>query len=159
MAVFNHGAPGYTPIAHADGAGPLASNSYQAVRSLSAAMLRVMDLYIGGEATASTVNRMSLRRASTNSGTPTNQVPAASNYNSQAAVSQGSVASTTGPIIASTQHLGNFALNAFGGVVRWVAAPGEEIWAGLAAAPNSELILDSISGVGVVSQDVHFEEI
>ena len=159
MATFTHGAVGYTPIAHADGAGPLASNSYQSMHSLSAAMLKIIELFIGGEATASTVNRMALRRASTNSGTPTNQVPAALNYNSQAAVSQGSVAGTTGPIIASTQHLANLALNAFGGVVRWVAAPGEEIWAGLAAAPNSETILDSISGIGVVSTDIKIEEI
>lgn len=159
MAVFTHGAVGYTPVAHADGASALANNSYQSVHSLSAAMLRIVEFFIGGEATASTVNRMAMRRASTNSATPTNQVPAATNFNSQASVSQGSVAATTGPTIASTQHLANVALNVFGGVVRWVAAPGEELWAALTTAPNSEFILDSISGTGIVSSDIKFEEL
>lgn len=159
MAQYTHGAVGYTPVAHADGAAALANNSYQSLHSLGTAMLKVVEFFIGGEATASTVNRMSLRRASTNSVTPTNQVPAALNFNSAAAVSQGSVAATTGPTIASTQHLANVALNAFGGIVRWVAAPGEEIWAALTTAPNSELILDSISGVGIISSDIKFEEL
>ena len=47
----------------------------------------------------------------------------------------------------------------FGGVVRWVAAPGEEIWATAGTAPNGEMILDSIAGTGVVSQDIRFEEL
>lgn len=158
MAQYTHGAVGYTPVAHADGATALANNSYQSLHTLTTAMLRVTEFFIGGEATASTVNRMALRRASTNSATPTDIAPAALNFNSQACLSRGSVAATTGPTIASTQHLANVALNTFGGVVRWVAAPGEEIWAALATAPNSELILDSISGTGVVSQDIKFEE-
>ena len=118
-----------------------------------------MELFIGGEATASTVNRMSLRRLSTNAATPTNQVPAAANPLSGASVSDGFVAATTGPTIASTQHLANLALNTFGGVIRWVAAPGEELWATAGAAPDGELCLDSISGTGIVSTDVKFEEI
>jgi len=102
---------------------------------------------------------MALRRLSTNAATPTNQTPAAHNPLSAAAVSQGYVAATTGPTIASTQHLANLALNAFGGVVRWVAAPNEEIWGTASTAPNGELVLDSISGTGVVSTDIKFEEI
>ena len=159
MAVYTHGAVGYTPIAHADGASALVSNSYQAIRSTTGDTLRLVELFIGGEATASTVNRMALRRLSTNGATPTNQVPGAFNPLSVAAGPQGYVAATTGPTIASTQHLGNFALNAFGGVVRWVAAPNEEIWATISTAPNGEMCLDSISGVGVVSTDMKFEQL
>jgi hypothetical protein len=159
MAVYTHGAVGYTPVAHADGASSLADNSYQAIRTTSASSLRIVELFIGGEATASTVNRMALRRLSTNGATPTNQVPAAVNPLSAASVSQGYVAGTTGPTIASTQHLANLALNTFGGVIRWVAAPGEEIWGTASTAPNGELCLDSISGVGVVSTDIKYEEI
>ena len=102
---------------------------------------------------------MALRRLSTNGATPTNQVPAAANPLSLASTSDGYVAATTGPTIASTQHLANLALNTFGGVIRWVAAPGEEIWATASTAPNGELVLDSISGIGVVSTDIKFEEI
>lgn len=159
MAVYTHGAVGYTPIAHADGASALASNSYQGIRTETTSTLRIVEFFIGGEATASTVNRMALRRLSTNAATPTNQVPAATNPLSLASTSDGYVAATTGPTIATTQHLANVALNTFGGVVRWVAAPGEEIWATAGTAPNGELCLDSISGTGVVSTDIKFEEI
>ena len=158
MAQYNHGAPGWTPVAHADAASALANNSYHAIRTTAASTLRVVEAFIGGEATSSTVNRMALRRLSTNGATPTNQTPAALNPLSAAAVSQGYVAATTGPTIASTQHLGNWALNTFGGIIRWVAAPGEELYATASTAPNGELCLDSISGLGVVSTDLKFEE-
>ena len=159
MAQYTHGAPGWTPVAHADGAATLANNSYQAVRTTAASSLKILEIFVGGEATSSTVNRMTLRRLSTNGATPTNQTPAALNSLSAAAVSQGYVAATTGPTIASTQHLVHIAFNAFGGVVRWVAAPGEEIWGTASTAPNGELVFDSISGTGVVSSDIKFEEI
>jgi hypothetical protein len=159
MAQYAHGAVGYTPIAHADGASALANASYQAVRTETTSTLRIIEFFIGGEATASTVNRMALRRLSTNSSTPTNVAPAPLNPLSAASVSDGFVAATTGPTIASTQHLANVAFNAFGGVVRWVAAPGEEVWATASAAPSGELVLDSISGTGVVSSQIVFEEI
>ena len=159
MAVYTHGAVGYTPIAHADGATALANSSYQAVRTETTSTLRIVELFIGGEATASTVNRMALRRLSTNGATPTNQVPAAANPLSLASTSDGYVAATTGPTIATTQHLANLALNTFGGVIRWVAAPNEEIWATAGTAPNGEMVFDSISGTGVVSTDIKFEEI
>ena len=159
MAVYTHGAPGWTPIAHADGAATLANNSYHAVRTETTSTLRLVEVQIGGEATASTVNRMALRRLSTNGATPTNQVPAALNPLSAASVSDGYVAATTGPTIATTIHLGHWAFNAFGGFARWVAAPYEEIWATAGTAPNGEMVLDSISGTGLVSTDVKFEEI
>lgn len=159
MAQYTHGAPGWTPVAHADAASSLANNSYHALRSTSTSTDRITEVYIGGEATSSTVNRMALRRLSTNGSTPTNQTPAALNPLSQAAVAQGYVAATTGPTIASTQHLNNFALNVFGGLVRWVAAPGEEIYVTASTAPNGEINLDSISGTGVVSTDIKFEEV
>jgi hypothetical protein len=158
MAQFTHGAPGWTPVAHADAAATLANNSYHAIRSTAASTFRVTEVFIGGEATASTVNRMALRRLSTNGATPTNQTPAALNPLSGAAVSQGYVAASTGPTIASTQHLNNFALNTFGGIIRWVAAPGEELYGTASTAPNGEVCLDSISGTGLVSTDIKFEE-
>lgn len=159
MAKYNHGAPGWTPVAHADGASALANNSYHAVRSVAASALRIQEVLVGGEATTSTVNRMAVRKASTNGATPTNQVPAALNPLSAAAACQGFVAATTGPTLASTQHLINLAMNMFGGLARWVSAPDEEIWALRSTAPDGELVLDSISGTGVVSTDIKFEEL
>ena len=159
MAQFTHGAVGYTPVAHADGASSLANASYQAVRGGAATQLaRIVETFIGGEAATSTVNRMALRRLSTNATTPTDQTPAPLNIYSGVAVAQGYVAASTGPTIAATQHLLNLAFNAFGGIIRWVAAPGEEIYFGTTTAPNAQVVLDSISGTGVVSQDIKWEE-
>lgn len=160
MAQFTHGGVGWTPVNHADGAATLANNSYQAVRAGAATGLdRITEVFVGGEATSSTVNRMALRRLSTNATTPTDQAPAPLNIYSAAAVAQGYVAATTGPTIASTQHLLNLAFNAFGGLIRWVAAPGEEIYFGTTTAPNAQIALDSISGTGLVSSDLKFEEL
>lgn len=159
MAQYNAAAAGWTPVAHADGASALANNSYQAVRTTSTSTLRITEVFLGGEATSSTVNRHAVRRNSTNAATPTNVAPGPLNPLSQAAVSQGYVAATTGPTIASTNHLLNLAFNAFGGIIRWVAAPGEELWATASTAPNGEITLDSISGTGLVSSHIIFEEI
>lgn len=158
MAMFQTAVAGWTPVAHADGASSLADNSYHALRTETTSTMRIVEVFIGGEATSSTVNRMSLRRLSTNASTPTDQTCAALNPLSQAALANFYVAATTGPTIASTVHLLNLAFNAFGGIIRWVAAPGEEIWATAATAPNGQVALDSISGTGVVSTHVTFEE-
>lgn len=159
MAKFSSSVAGWTPVAHADGASSLANASYHALRTTAASALRIVEVLIGGEATSSTVNRMSLRRLSTNATTPTDVVPAALHPNSQASLSQQYSAASTGPTIASTTHLLNLAMNAFGGLIRWVAAPDEEIWAALQTAPNGQVVLDSISGTGIVSTTMIFEEV
>ena len=158
MAVYGHSVSGWTPIAHADGATALVDGSYHALRTTAASTMRLIEVYIGGEATTGTVNRMAIRRLSTNGATPTNQTPGANNTLSGAAVSQGYRGATTGPTIASTAHLATPAFNAFGGIVRLVAPQGGEIYATASTAPNGELVLDSISGVGVVSTHIAFEE-
>ena len=158
MAQYTTARAGWTPVAHADSASSLADASYHAVRTTAASTLRVVEVFIGGEATASTVNRMSFRRLSTNANTPTDIAPAKLNPLSPASVSQGYSAATTGGTIAATGHLLNLAFNAFAGIVRWMAMPGEEIWATAATAPSGELVLDSISGVGVISTHIIHEE-
>lgn len=159
MANYTTALAGWTPVAHADGASSLADNSYSAVRTTTASTIKIVDVYIGGEATSSTVNRMSLRRLSTNATTPTDVAPGKLNPLSAAAVSQNYSVASTGPTIAATAHLLNLAMNAFGGIVRWAAAPGDEIWATAQTAPNGQLVLDSISGTGVVSTHLHWEEL
>lgn len=159
MAQYTTARAGWTPVAHADGASSLADASYHAIRTTAASTARIVEVYIGGESTASTVNRMSVRRLSTNANTPTDVAPAALNPLSAAAVSQGYSAATTGPTIAATGHLLNLALNTFAGIVRWMAMPGEELWGTAQTAPNGQIVLDSISGVGVVSTHIVFEEI
>lgn len=79
--------------------------------------------------------------------------------NQDSSIADQYVAAFTGPTIALTRHLFDAAFNAFGGFIRWVAAPGAEIWATAGAAPNGEICLDSVSGTGVVSTTMVFEEI
>ena len=160
MAQYAVGAQGWTPVNHADGASALANNSYQGLRTTTAAnTIRLIEVFVGGEAVASTVNRMAYRRVSTQVATPTAVTPGGLNPASQASLAAGYVAATTGPTIASTAHLLDIAFNTFGGVVRWVAAPGEEIYQLGTAGPNTEGVFDSIAGLGVVSSNIKFEEL
>lgn len=159
MAMYATARAGWTPIAHADSASSLADASYHAWRTTTASTLKVQDVIVGGEATSSTVNRMSVRRLSTNASTPTDVAPGPLNPLSAASVSQSYSAASTGPTIAATSHLLNLAFNAFGGFVRWVAAPGEELWFTAQTAPSGQGVLDSISGTGIVSTSVIFEEL
>lgn len=159
MAQYTTAAAGWTPIAHVDGATDIVSNSYHSLRTTAALnMARVLEVFIGGEQATTTVNRMTVRRASADGATITDIAPAALRPGAVASTAKGSVSATTGPDIASTGHLLNLAFNAFGGVIRWVAAPGEELWIMTNTAPDKEIILDSISGAGVVSDHMIFEE-
>lgn len=158
MARYATSAAGWTPVNHADGASSLADASYSAWRTTTASTIQVNEVTISGEATSSTVNRMAVRRLSTNASTPTDVAPGKLNPLSAAAVTQGYRAATTGPTIASTDHLLHCGINAFGGIYRWVAAPGSELWFTAQTAPSGQGVLDSISGTGVVSTTVLFEE-
>lgn len=158
-ALYSTAVSGWTPVAHADGASALANSSYHGLRTETSNQIKVSEVFIGGEATSSTVNRMAVRRLSTNGATPTNLTPGPLHPWSAASAANHYVAATTGPTIASTVHLLDLALNTFGGIIRWVAHPGEELWFLNSTAPNGEGVLDSISGTGVVSTNMIFEEI
>ena len=157
-AMYSTATSGWTPVAHADAASSLADNSYHGLRTETSNQIRVSEVFIGGEATSSTVNRMAVRRLSTNASTPTNKTPGPMHPWSAASAANHYSAATTGPTIASTVHLLDLALNVFGGIIRWVAHPGEELYALNSTAPNGEIALDSISGTGVVSTNMVFEE-
>lgn len=161
MALYNAAAQAWTPGNHADGASALANASYHAIRTAASTdTVRTVEVFIGGEASSSAINRMMLRRTTTLVATPTNVAPAPLNIFSVAAVAQGFAAATTGPTIATTNHLLNLSMNAFGGIVRWVAAPGEEIWSTGTTQPNAEQVLSSgAASAGAVSDHIIFEEI
>jgi hypothetical protein len=121
-------------------------------QAASAGQGRILELIIGGEATASAVNRLSVQRAGTSITSNTAITPEKFNSRSPAA------AGVYGK--AGTQSLvGNpmltLAFNAFGGFIRWVAAPGEEIY-----YVNSEVVsVRSASGTSTVSSTGIFEEL
>jgi hypothetical protein len=121
-------------------------------QAAAAGQARILELIIGGEATASAVNRVSVQRAGTSITSNTAITPEKFNSRSPAA------AGTYGK--AGTQSLvGNpmlsIGFNAFGGFIRWVAGPGEEMY-----YVNSEVIsMRSASGTSTVSSTGVFEEL
>lgn len=121
-------------------------------QAASAGQGRILEIIIGGEATSSAVNRVFVNRAGTSITANSAITPEKFNSRSPAA------AGTYGK--AGTQALvGNpmiiLAFNAFGGFIRWVAAPGEELY-----YVNSEVIsMRSSSGTSTVSSTIIFEEL
>jgi hypothetical protein len=157
----------WTPTAQADG---VLTGSFQAlVPGTATQILNVIELYEGGQAGASSVNAMTWARSSTLGITPT----ALSTPNSDgpmhgataplAAVPVSYVAAATAPnrSPAATIARLNLTFNSFGGIVRWVAAPGEE-WSEVGTAVNvSESVLSAqnTGTAGAMGSHVVYEPI
>ena len=135
---------------------PNTSNDNLTLTPASTRMVRFVEVFLGGEATSSTVNRTAISRTTTVGVTPTAQTPEQMNLSSVAAVSTLATNWTTQPVIATTPIL-IFAYNAFGGVVRWVAAPGQEIFL-LSTSTLGQLSNRNGSGTGVISLHEVWEE-
>jgi hypothetical protein len=125
--------------------------------------MRLLETFIGGEATVSTVLRAGLARSVAGTGaTPTNtQTPERFSTRSPAAATTKYGNSTTGVVNwGTTPETLNApmmiqAFNAFGGTDRFVANPGEEIY-----LVNGEYFsCRSLSGTPVISGHVVFEEL
>lgn len=93
--------------------------------------INIIEVYQGGQAGASSPTIMLLSRDSTVAVTVSNgaglmdaALDAATAALAAAPVTGNTT--TTKPQRSSTLHLLNLSFNAFGGIVRWVAAPGEE---------------------------------
>lgn len=162
--IFNANA--WTPTATNDTTN-LANATYQAIGASGAsAGLNVLEIYIAGEAAASTVNNMHFARDSTLGGTltalaaPNADGPMDSRTAALAAVPLTFVSAGTNPQRSAATTAARLMLghNAFGGIVRWVAAPGEE-WGITGVTVNiSESSLSCItSGGGTVSSHLVYE--
>ncbi len=118
----------------------------------SAGQGRILELIIGGEATASAVNRLAVQRAGTSITGNTAITP--EKFNSRSAAAAGTYGKAGTQALVGNPML-SLAFNAFGGVIRWVAAPGEEMY-----YVNSEVIsIRSASGTSLVSSTGIFEEL
>jgi hypothetical protein len=122
----------WTPTATADAATTLANSTYMGLMGGSTTqVLRIEEIYMGGQAGASTPSFMLLSRDSTVQATPTalaaGQTDAALDpaVAALAAPPVAFVAATTPPQRSTTLHLLNLSFNAFGGIVRWAATPNE----------------------------------
>lgn len=114
---------------------------------------RVLESYLGGENTASTVVRFAIQ-ISTGGTTPTNQTPEKMNSRSPAAASTFRTAWTGQPTLSGNPLLFH-AFNTFGGTDRWVAAPGAEIY----LVNGEQLSGRSASGTPIVSSHLIWEEL
>mgnify|MGYP001560151289 CR=1 FL=1 len=122
----------FTPVAVADTVNFTDAGYMGLMGGSTTQRINVHEVYMGGQATASAPSLMILARDSTVQATPT----ALSTGNSDAALDPATaalaavpvafVASTTKPQRSATLGLLNLSYNAFGGIVRWLAAPGEE---------------------------------
>lgn len=115
-------------------------------------LLRIIEVYMGGQAGASSPSIMIFSRDSTVQATPTALSTGDSDgplHPSTAALAAPPVAfaaSTTKPQRAATLGLLNLSFNSFGGLVRWVTAPEE--WMGLLGntASLGEVSLSAFTG-------------
>ena len=160
--------PTFTPTATADTTN-LANNTHLSIGASGAtAGLNVLEIYEGGQASTSAVNIMMFARDSTLAGTPTaiaapvSDGPLDTRTAALAAVPITYNFVTTTPnqrSAATTAARLPLAFNAFGGVVLWRAAPGEE-WGITGITVNvSESSLSAFTGgsVGLMSAHIVYE--
>lgn len=142
----------WTPVAVADNTNYTDLGYMGLMGGSTTQVLKVIEIYMGGQAGASSPSLMIFSRDSTVQATPT----ALSTGESDAALDPASAAlaappvsftaSTTKPKRSTTLGLLNLSYNAFGGIVRWVAAPGEEIGVLGNTASLGEVSLSAYTG-------------
>lgn len=156
----------FTPVAVADTTA-FTDNGYLALQGGSSTQRsNILEVYMGGQATASAPTIMTLARDSTVAAT---SITAGTNGRGPVALDPSSAAlaapplavgaSTTKPQRSSTLSLLNLSFNAFGGIVRWVAAPGEEIGVLGNTASLGEVSLSAFTGgtPGLMGAHIVFE--
>jgi hypothetical protein len=164
MARWNSVNTSWTPTAVGDAAN-FTSNGIHALQGASSTQrMNILEVYEGGQGTASSTNFMVLARDSTfAAGT----VTSGTNGKAPAALDPATAALTNPPITycavtttqgqrSSTLYLLNLSFNAFGGIVRWVAAPGEEIGMLGNTASFGETSISAFTGSGVQPLGTHF---
>lgn len=146
--ILSANAQAFTPVAVADATNFTSAGFFALQGGVSTQVNRITEIYMGGQATSSAPTPMILARDSTVGATlsvglvvPTN--PAA------VLIANPPVAfttATTKPQRSATLQLLQLGFNAFGGIVRWVAAPGYEIGMLGAAASFGEISLSCMTG-------------
>jgi hypothetical protein len=121
-------------------------------QAASAGQGRILEIILGGEATTSAVNRVAVQRAGTS--ITGNSAITPEKFNSRSPAAAGTYGKTGTQALVANPAL-TLAFNAFGGFLRWLASPGEEIY-----YVNSEVLsVRSSSGTSVVSATGIFEEL
>jgi len=125
----------------------------------------IMEIYMGGQSTSSAttftvfgidsqIATGSLTKDATLTDAPMNSATAAL----AAPPTIFNKAATNKPQRSSSLHLMNLTFNAFGGVVRWLAAPGEEVTiVGNAASLGQASLSAFTGGSGIIGAHIIFE--
>jgi hypothetical protein len=122
--------------------------------------VNVMEVYLGGQAGASTPSIMLLSRDTVVGTTVTQQTggtdaPLDASTATLALPPLVGAVATAKPQRSVSAHLLNLSFNAFGGIVRWVAAPGEEISIIGNTQPLGEVSLSAFTGGTTGSMGAH----
>lgn len=141
-----------TPTATADTTN-LVDNTYVGLiqGGSSTQRIKIQEIFLGGQAGASAPTYMVLGRDSTvgatvSLGTGQNDAPLDGATAALAAPAVVGNSATTDPQRSSSAKLLNLSFNAFGGLVRWVAAPDEEIVVVGNTASLGEVSLSAFTG-------------
>ena len=135
----------------------LTSVIFMALKGQSNQLVDVLEVKITGMAAAAANGGFVLKRASTLETTPTALATASASDGFMVPVASALSSSVTAFIAASTGPIGSQAvtdatldcsLNAFGGIYRWNAAPGQEWKIIGSAAPGQESVLYNSSTAG-----------
>jgi len=162
--IYSHTKQSWAVAAVADTTNYTDGKYHAVIGDSTTRMLRITEIFIGGEASAAALALMVLARDSTIGATLSNGSGTAI-----AAVSSGAPTvrattfdtATTKPQRAATLHLLQLSMQAFGGVVRWVAAPGSELYQVGNAVNVGETSLSAFTGSGTpaISSHLQFEEL
>lgn len=152
MAKWSFELATWTPVAVADTTAYTA-NGYQALQGgNSTQRIDIQEVYMGGQAGASSPTFMTLARDSTVGASLTSLTTGQKNAaldpaTAALAAPQGAfTAATTEPNRSATLAGLNLSFNAFGGIVRWVAPPGGEMRMLGNAASLGEVSLSAYTG-------------
>lgn len=141
----------WTPVAVGDTANMTAQGFMALQGGSTTQRSNLLEVYMGGQAGASSPSIMVVARDSTVfSGATSNAARLAALDPATAALAAPPLAQTVGsttlPQRSSTLSLLTLSFNAFGGVVRWVAAPGEEVGLLGNTASLGEISLSAFTG-------------
>lgn len=161
MSKFSFNNPTFTTEARAD-ASAMTSGTYLALQGGAATQRNsILEVYAGGQATSSAPQYLLFARDSTVGATLSGGRQAALDASNLGVTSPpvGFTTATTPPQRSATLSLLNLTFNAFGGIVRWVAAPGEEIFSVGNTASLGELSLSGFTGTtpGLIGAHIIFE--
>ena len=155
----------FTPTATADTTNLVDATYVSIVQGGSATQrVNIIEIYQGGQAGASSPTFMLLSRDTTvavtvSQSTGGTDAPLDAATAALAAPALVGSTATTDPQRSATAHLLNLSFNAFGGIVRWVAAPGEEISIVGNTQPLGEVSLSAFTGgtAGLMGAHIVYE--